>query len=190
MVKLRKLKTVFMGMSLLCIAVGLAFMIWPGTSASVVCCLAGAAIMLLGLFRVFDYFREGGAGLAQRFGLAFGSFEVATAFILFFHTSFILAILPVVVGLMILADGALKFQTSVELKRTMYGRWWIELILAVVYAAFGIFLIVGTSGSTALAVHVGLCLVIDGVANLVELHWLAKGVERLIPIEVDGQIVD
>ena len=50
---------------------------------------------------------------------------------------FILPVIPIIMGIMLTADGIHKLKVGFDAKAIGHGKWWLIEILAVITAVFG-----------------------------------------------------
>ena len=94
------------------IIAGVLCIVFPSASAVAICCAVGILITLFGLVKIISYFSNDLFRLAFQFDLALGIFSVAAGVIIILHPGNIAAVMPVIIGVFVLVDGAMKIQTS------------------------------------------------------------------------------
>lgn len=164
---IRKAKTAYIAMSVVMLILGLALMIWPEISLSVLCLVVGVILTVFGVVKLISYFSRDLYRLAFQFDLALGIFTLVFGVILMVRPTRILSILPTIIGILIFLDGVFKIQTAMDARRFGMDRWWGILILAIATGAFGLLLILNPfEGAVALMTLLGLTLLVDGIQNL------------------------
>lgn len=169
--------------SLLLCVLGLVMIIWPALSARIVCYLFGGVMIFYGATKLWGYFSRDIYRLAFQFDLALGILLCIMGLILILHPNAIIAVLPVVIGLIVLIDGVFKVQTAFDAKRFGLREWWLILLGAVLCIGLGLLLLSDPfEGSSWLMVLVGIALMVDGVQNLFNALYTVK-VSRRRPRE-------
>lgn len=164
---MRYLKAAFAAASGLFAAAGLGLFLWPGLPPAEVCTALGGLSVAYGIVKLLGYFSDDLYRLAFQFDLAVGILTAAAGVILIRHPDNVLAFLPVVVGVVSLADSVLRIQTSIDAKQFGMKKWWIILAASVAGAALGVLLLLGPWQGRALMRLVGLTLAADGLENLI-----------------------
>lgn len=191
MKQLKLWKWICLILSLLVMALGVCLMIWPGISAGVLCNLCGAALVIVGVVRIVCYVQRGISVLWHRHELALGLLDALLGLCCFSRPANLLLLLPVVVGIVIIADSVFRLQTALEGRSMGVKGWRSILALSIVSILVAVLLIRNPfEGSMTLMVYLGVSLVVDSIQGLVFLHSVARDVRRLAPVEVDAELVD
>lgn len=182
----RFVRAVFAAVSLFFCALGLALLLWPAAAASVICTLLGVGAVVCGVVKLMGYFSNDLYRLAFQFDLGAGILTVIVGLLLLFHPWDILAMLPVVGGLFILVDSALRLQTSLDARHFGMRKWWVLLLLSACGVLLGTFLLLRPFQSAqALLRLLGLTLAVDGVQNLLAGCYTIKVPRRSSPSDLD-----
>ena len=186
MMPVRAVRAAFAAVSLFFCGLGLVLLIWPDTAAAAVCTLLGAAAVVCGVVKLMGYFSNDLYRLAFQFDLAAGILTVIVGGLLLLRPWDVLALLPVVVGLYILADSVLRLQTSIDARHFGMKKWWAMLLLSVCGALLGTLLLLRPFQSArALVRLMGLTLAVDGVENLLAGLYTIKVPRRSGPSDPD-----
>ena len=107
----------------------------------------------------------------------------------------VLAIIPIIVGIVIALHGLNNLQQAVALGREKYDKWWVALILGLVTVGFGALLIFNPFAALDTVVTlIGFFLIYDGVSDL----WIVSRISRTAKIlrqeaeavDVDAEDID
>ena len=156
-------------------AVGLFLLLFTGLTSvqeaiiiSVLCILAGGA-------KILGYFSNDLYRLACQFDLAVGILSSILGLLLILRPDAVLSFLPTVVGVFILVDSILRFQTSIDAKHFGMDKWWGILLISCAGAVLGVLLLFRPFESAMAMIRlIGLTLMIDGVENLVTCAYTVK----------------
>ncbi len=172
---IQKAKWCYIICSILFCLFGLCLIIWPTISAKTLCYVLGGIAILYSLTKIIGYFTRDIYRLAFQFDLALGIFFAVLGLLLLLQPSYILALLPVIIGLLIFVDGIFKVQTAIDAKRFGLTKWWGILLGAVLCIALGIFLIFSPlEGGKVLMILIGVSLLVDGLQNLFNAIYTVK----------------
>ena len=98
-------------------------------------------------------------------------------------------VIPVILGLYIAIDGLLSVKRTLELQRMDYSRWNINLILSLVSAGLGIFVVFHPLLTEAALFRViGIVLLYAGVSDLWTIFQLSQWTKEYLkthPVDVD-----
>ena len=149
------------------ILMGLCFTFFPEISALTICYCVGAVSIVFGIIKLMGYFSNDVYRLAFQFDLAIGIAMIICGAVIVIRPRMLIAMLPVILGILVLVDGLFKIQTALDSKRFGLKKWWISLALGILACVIGICLILDPfEGNKILTVLLGITLVIDGVQNL------------------------
>ena len=163
----RWVKLAFSLASAALILCGVSLLIWPGVSARAICTVVGWLGLIHGITRLAGYFSNDLYRLAFQFDLAVGVLSIIVGGILIRHTENVLALLPIVIGLFILVDSALRIQTAIDAKHFGMEKWWLILLVAAAGTVLGAALMVHPSaGGRTLTRLIGLSLIMHGGENM------------------------
>lgn len=185
---IKRTKWAYILVSCALIVFGLCLVIWPNTSAQVICVALGILLALFGAVKLFGYFSKDRFGLAFQFDFALGIITLVAGILVLLHPAAIVNALPIVLGVFILIDGAFKIQTAIDAKRFGLSGWWVILVLALVSCAFGLLLALNPfEGAAALAILLGVSLMVDGIQNLIVVIYTVRTVKQIrnSDIEID-----
>ena len=172
---LRSVKAAYFAVSAALIVLGGWLLLMPGVSAVTVCTVLGTLSVLYGVVKLLGYFSNDLYRLAFQFDLAVGILSIAVGLILMFHSDAVLAFLPTVIGIFILVDSVLRFQTSIDARHFGMRRWWIITAISCAGAGLGVLLLLHPfDGALAMIRLIGLTLMIDGAENLVTCLYTVK----------------
>lgn len=172
---IRSIKIGFIAISATLIALGGWLLISPGVSSTTICVVLGTVSVLYGIIKLLGYFSNDLYRLAFQFDLAVGILSMILGVLLILRPDAVLSFLPTVIGIFILVDSILRFQTSIDAKHFGMEKWWIILLISCAGAALGALLLFHPFESALAMIRlIGLTLMIDGVENLVTCVYTVK----------------
>ncbi len=172
---LKKLKTNVIISSLLCVILGLVLLLRPGLSIQIVCTAVGAVLIISGAIRIVGYFTAGDGSLYSQVNLIFGIVFAVVGVWIVIKPDKVLAIIPIIVGIVISLHGLHNLQQAVDLCKNKYDKWWIALILGILTLGFGILLIcLPFAAIDTVVMLIGVFLIYDGLSNI----WIVSRVSK------------
>ena len=159
--------------SLLYIVLGVVLLVMPELSLGFACLLIGGAVVIYGVVRLAAYFRGGPA--ADKLDLVLGVLLILLGLFLLIWIRFLLAFVPVVLGIYILIDSFGSLKRSLDMKSLGFGRWWVSFLVAAALAICGLVMVLNPFGTIeGLVMFIGLGFLIDGVTTLVNTILLER----------------
>lgn len=159
--------------SLLYIVLGVVLLVMPELSLGFACLLIGGAVLIYGVVRLAAYLRGGPA--ADKLDLVLGVLLILLGLFLLIWIRFLLAFVPVVLGIYILIDSFGSLKRSLDMKALGFGRWWVSFLVAAALAICGLVMVLNPFGTIeGLVMFVGLGFLIDGVTTLVNTILLER----------------
>lgn len=176
---LRKVKANVVVSSLLCVALGVVLVIWPGMSMQIVCTAVGVVLIITGVMKIAEYLMIKDGSLYAQTNLIFGIILIVIGVWITVKPDKVLAMIPIIIGIVITLHGIHKLQQAVELCKSQYDKWWVALILGLLTIGFGVLLICKPFAAVDTVVtFLGICLIYDGISNI----WIVSRVYRSVKI--------
>lgn len=127
--------------AVLCIVLGLLFLLFPAVSAKLVCYILVGVFIIAGMRFLVLYFRS---RLLSFFPteLLLGLLMLAIACVLLLEAEGIAALLPVILGAAIVVSSFIKLCHAFELKRAGWGGWVSVLVLSLIGLVFGVLMLI------------------------------------------------
>lgn len=164
---LKKLKTNIVISAALCILLGIVLVVWPALSMQIVCTAIGAVLLVGGGVRLAAYFTAKDGSVYAQMNLITGIILAVVGVWILLQPDKVLAIIPIIVGIVIALHGVNNLQQTVTLCREKYDKWWVALILGLLTVGFGVLLVCRPFEALDTAVKlIGIFLIYDGVSDI------------------------
>ena len=144
----------------------------PDIILSMISTILGAIFILIGVFKIIDYFST---GKQDNYLITMGILGILTGIIIIFCYGIILSIFRIILGIWIIYSGILNLQTTIDWKEFKSRLWLISCILSVVMIIGGIYVLVN---SGAILQTVGAIIVVYGILNIIENVIFIKKVDN------------
>ena len=191
---IKDMKKQFTLTAIFSILLGLVLVIWPDATKMAVSYLIGAALVVLGVIQVVRYFVYEVRLDLFRYDFVSGLILLGVGVFLLMRPEIIVGFLPVLLGMAIVIDGAVKIQQSMDLLRVGYRHWWLVLLLAVLALAAGVVLLVNPfEAASTLVLMIGIVLIYVGVTDLWTISCVSGRLRQMraeASVEVSGVDVD
>ena len=170
------------------IAVGVALMMYSESILMMLSRIIGGILLAGGVYGIL-------AGAFNRSGnvlkgglILFGALLAVVGFWFVNNPTNLAALLPKVIGLVVLVSGALNLLETITLMQQHYPNWGLPLLLALLTIRGGILLILNAFGVAALAVRIaGGIMIYNGVSDL---FIVSRINTRGEPERMDVMVVD
>lgn len=177
---LKRVKWVYVVLSVFLAGLGVCLFVWPDIPAVTVCCAIGGGAVVLGIFKIVLYFLREINAVGEQNDFAIGAMCVIAGAILLIHPNAILDMVPQVLGVYMLIDCVFKLQIALDAKRLGNKGWWLSLAVTLLCIIWGLLLIWQPFGlNEHLMVLIAGGLIADGVQNLLGVVYMAATVRRL-----------
>ena len=187
---LKGLKVNYTVSALLCVALGLVLLIWPGTTTQVVCMVLGAALVVYGVLQIVFYLANKDRNIAMQGMMVFGIVVAVIGVWILLKPEMIIMAVPVIVGILIVIHGIHNVVQAIALKKDGYTNWWVAFLLGVITVVFGVVLICNPFTVVDTIVRlIGAFLIYDGLSDIWILSRVSK-VKRNAEKIVDANFVD
>lgn len=138
---LKSIKGVYICTCILFMLVGLMLAGFPEFSMVAVCYIIGIMLIVLGAVKICAYFSQDKYNIAFQFDLALGILSVIIGICTIIHHNWIINLLPIIIGIMIIADSLFTLQASIDAKRFGLPRWYLLLMFSILSVALGLILV-------------------------------------------------
>lgn len=169
-----KFKSSFTWVAIAYVVLGLILLIWPATTMLVICRLIGALMLAYGGMQLVRFIRNK-LQMTTYAEVGAGVISAVMGLLLLLRPQLFIAILPMLVGIMILVDSLMRLQTVFALRQAGYPRWWVQLILVVLTLFLGLLLIVNPfEGMTVAVTVMGAFLLVNGLIDLFDIFFMSR----------------
>ncbi len=180
---MKKALLVYITLAFVFIVLGICLLAWPHTSLRVICYAFGAALLILGIIRLSQFIKnkENDRSISFQFNLILGVFFIIVGALLVIFPSIIMPILPVLIGIIIAADGIYKIKVALDARSFGHEKWGLIVVVSLFTIVFGFSLIINSGEvTTALIMLIGISLLIDGAQNLITIISTFKLMSTLV----------
>ena len=113
--------------------------------------------------------------IQAKLDLVLGVLLILLGLCLLIWIRFLLALVPMVLGIYILVDSLGSIKRSLDMKALGFSRWWISCLVAAALAVCGLVMVLNPFGTIeGLVMFVGLGFLVDGVTTLVNTILLER----------------
>ena len=192
---LKRLKTNIVISATLCILLGIVLVVWPDLSMQIVCTAIGAVLLIGGGVRLAAYFTEKDGSVYAQMNLITGIILAVVGIWILLQPDKVLAIIPIIVGIVIALHGVNNLQQAVSLCKEKYDKWWVALILGLLTVGLGVLLVCRPFEALDTAVMmIGQFLIYDGISDIwivSRIYRTAKTLKQEVEaIDVESQKID
>ena len=183
---MKRIKALYITISILSLLAGIALVIWPGASVITICYVVGSAAILVGAVRLAGYYSKDSYNLNFQFDFAMGLVFLILGTVLIFHPGDTVAVLHFSVGILVLVDSVFKLQTALDAKHFGLKKWWVMLLCALLCAGLGLVLVILPFRTAEILVKVtGAALAVNSGENILTAGYTVKSKKRVVPIMVE-----
>lgn len=146
----------------------------PGGSIKVITAIIAILFMLIGLFQLIDYLRQGKIEKMMSLSLILGIILFGVGVFLFVNLESLINFITTLIGITIMIKSLFKLQFAFNIKGVS-DKWFYNLIVGLVGMILGIVLLVNPFESAELFLRiVGILLVVGSIAELVETFMVLR----------------
>ncbi|MBQ6264233.1 MAG: DUF308 domain-containing protein [Clostridia bacterium] len=172
--------------SALIVAIGVVFILRPFESLEVLGIVCGGVMLAFGAIKIVGYFSKDLYRLAFQFDLEFGTIMLIIGFCIAAQPERLISFFSVVMGLAALTDGLLKIRIAVQSKNFGLETWPVMTVFACLSCVAGIVLMFWPQESAKIiCLLLGICLVADGILNILVVLFTVKIVKNQQPDKRD-----
>ena len=170
------------GVSVLCLALGVAMLIWTATAMKWISYGFGAVLILSGILQIASYLTGERVGLLRKLLLISGVIAVVAGVWILLTQSLaeqIMRLTVIVMGVVLLYHGFMDCTHGLDVKSCGTGGWTAALVLGVCICAAGVLLLVNPfEKNDTLLFAAALGFLLDGISGLFTTVAVAHGKAR------------
>ena len=118
------------------IVLGLVMVIFPETTEKTFCLSLGAIAAVLGIISLVTYFSRDFEDSVYRYDFVNGVMLILLGLLFIVKMEMIIKLIPIMLGVMILANGIMKLQHAIDLKRIEFSGWLYVLVFSLLCTFF------------------------------------------------------
>ena len=164
---LKQIKADYLLSSILCILLGVVFIIWKDGVLGVMGSMFAILLIIIGVVYLGSFFLN---LVTNGVSVLMGIIILAVGIWFLIEPSVIVSLIPIVIGVVLLFHGIRALKETLEAKKYGFSSWGVNLVLALLGIVFGIICIFDAFGVMEKAIMlVGIILVFNGISNI----WIA-----------------
>ena len=164
---LRRIKADFLLSSVLCILLGVVFIIWNNGVLNVIGSVLAIGMIVIGVVYLGSFFLS---IVTNGLSVVMGILVLAVGIWFLADPAVIMSLIPIVIGVVLLFHGIRGIKETIEAKKYGFDAWGANLILAIISVILGFFCVFDAFGMVEKAtIVVGIILIYNGVSNI----WIA-----------------
>lgn len=148
----------------------------PEGTIKFIAIILGVLFGLVGLYKIVNYIENKGKYDFYNNDIAYGVIAIVLGIVTICYSTQIGAIFRIIIGLWIVYSAILRINLSIKLKTIASNVWIYSLIIALIMAFCGIFII---CNSGAVIVTLGIVVVIYSVLDAIESIMFLNNVSKL-----------
>lgn len=161
--------------SSLYIVLGIVALVIPGTMVKTMGYMIGILLIVGGAVSMICYLLREASQNYDRNDFGYGLVSIAVGILFLYKVEWIISLVPLILGILVVASGCRKLQNVIDMKRMGYGNWVYMLILAAVNVVLGAALIANSLDAALFFLQlVGAGLIFSGVTDCIACFYLAK----------------
>ncbi|MCI8397168.1 MAG: hypothetical protein HFJ52_06030 [Clostridia bacterium] len=141
-------------------------LIWkPVETVNLISYILGSIFVLIGAFKVVNYFLSKGKYDFYNYDLILGLMAIVIGIITFAYSDTIGAIFRIIIGVWIIYSSLIRINLAFKIKTIGVSVWSYSLILAIIMFACGLFV---TMNAGSVVVTIGIMMIIYSVIDIIE----------------------
>ncbi len=191
MENLKKLNWGQISSTIIYIVLGLVLAFFPQTVNEMISYVLAAALFLVALIFLFNYFKKNVQSNFFRNDLVFAVIALVIGILLLVKRSTVLELIPIVLGAVTIISGVRKLQNALDLIRLGLGGWKTVLVLAAINIIFGIILVWQASAAVNTVIRlIGVGLIFSGASDLFSSLWIKRIAKKASSSSKDDDLVE
>ena len=176
---IKKLKRSAYFVSIIYIIIGLIMLLNPLFVRNAVNYIMGVFAILYGLVYIITVYQKKDTEFYSKFDLLGGILCISFGLFLIVNPDILFSLIPFCAGVLIFMDSLTLTYQSVSMKRLSVNKWWIGLIIGMIFLAFSIYIIVNAKNISDILIRIiGIFLIFDAIIDFINTMIISKKIER------------
>ena len=177
--------------SALYVVLGVVLLAWPTLSVQIICYGLAVAMIVIGISYGIMYFTKDSLEGFLQMDLVIGIVCLAFGFFILLNPTFLSSVLPFAMGIILLLGAIVKIQSAFNMKKLRLKKWYLILICALVIGVLGAVLLWNPfEEEKYMILYIGICLILDGLTNLISLICIQTRLRKLKKIQKANPDID
>lgn len=161
---LRRIKADFLFSSILCIVLGIVFIVWNDGVLNLLGSVLAIGMIIIGAVYLCSFFLS---IVTNGLSVVMGILVLAVGIWFLAQPSVVMSLIPIVIGVVLLFHGIRAIKETIEAKKYGFDAWGANMILALISVILGFFCVFDAFGIMEKAtIVVGIILIYNGVSNI------------------------
>ena len=170
----RNFKFAMFGISLLCMALGLAILIWPEYAMKLLCYGFGGVLVLSGILQIASYLIGERVGLLRKLLLISGIIGVVAGAWILMTPNMVMTLTVIVLGVVLIYHGAMDIKYGFDIKACGTRGWAPALVFGLFTCALGVLVLVNPFDKPELLLMAaGIGFLFDGMTDIFTVFTVA-----------------
>ncbi|MCR4901551.1 MAG: DUF308 domain-containing protein [Butyrivibrio sp.] len=162
--------------ALVMVVIGLVLVVWSGATLEFVCKAIGVMLCAVGVIMVISYFLKTHNGIVGQGLFGSGIIIAVIGAWIFLNPNTVVAIIPIISGIILLINGITNLIEAVSLFRNKYDKAWLALILAVITLALALVLILQPNMVMSYLIKlIGIAIIYNGISHM----WIISRLNKI-----------
>ena len=164
---------------ILLILLGLVLLIFPDTSLSTFCMVAGVVLAIMGLVKII-FFAANLGGVRRGVDIPIGLAQIALGVALIVKPGFFISLFQIVVGVILVYGSLLMVTRAFRLREVRGPLFTLSIVFGVLTLVLGVVILVNPAQTAAFIVQLmGAALVVEGLSLVIVMHSAKKNVKAV-----------
>ena len=171
----RHIRFPVLGAAVLCLALGVVVLLWPGDTLRVLCIGFGAVLILSGLLQLASYFLGEKSSVWRRLLILSGIISIVVGVWILLGPDKVLRLVSIVLGVVLLYHGFADIRFGMDIKKCGGKSAATVVLFGLLTCALGVLILVDPfEGEKLLMLFMGLSFLFDGATDTYTVFALAK----------------
>ena len=142
--------------------------------------IMGVVAILYGLVYIISMYQKRDIEFFSKFNLLGGILCISFGLFLIVNPEVLFSLIPFCAGVIIFMDSITLIYQSISLKRLNVSKWWINLIISLIFLSFSIYIIVNAKEISDILIRIiGAFLILDAVTDFIITLVLSKKMGKI-----------
>lgn len=156
---------------------GIVLVCKPEGTVKAITYILGTVFILIGIFKIINYFIDRGNDDFYNFDLIYGLTAIVIGIVTMAYMNVIGSIFRIIIGVWIIYTSFVRINTSLQIKRIGSTLWGWSLALAIIMFVCGLYVVINPG---TIIVTIGIIMIIYSVIDIIENIIFMKNVNEIL----------
>ena len=149
----------------------------PEGTVKVITWILGTIFILIGIYKIINYFASKGENDFYNFDLIYGLTAIVIGIVTMAYMNIIGSVFRIIIGVWIIYTSFVRINTAIQIRKFGNAVWIWSLVLAIAMFMCGLYIVINPA---TIIITIGIIMIVYSVIDIIENVIFMKNVDRIL----------